>query len=140
MVVGGLAIWYLLRYLHSVFRDFVSPEGEGQPSPLAKAMDAGASMLGRAIIAQAKTTMMGQVSGQVRAEQAVNGDISEDLLSSNPLAASLLGQFPHLRKTLRRNPQLADMALSALARRFGGNNGAGIGGSGAPVSPPKFQL
>lgn len=140
MVVAGLMAWYLLRYLHGVVRDFVSPEGDGQPSPLAKAMDAGASMLGRAIIAQAKTTLMGQASGQVRAGQAIDANITDDLLSTNPLASTLLGQFPSLRKTLRRNPQLADMAIAALARRFGGNNGGrGFDGSGA-VSSPKFQL
>ena len=59
---------------------------------------------------------MGQQSGQVRQEKAVEGAIAEDLVrAAHPLAGTLLDAMPELRKTLKRNPGLLDFALSKLA-------------------------
>lgn len=113
--------------------DFILPEGEGKPSPLAQAVDVACSFLARALIAQSKGFLMGLQSGQQRAEKAVKGDIAEGIVSQNPLGA-LLMSFPALKKTLRRNPALLDMALGNLS-----NNQMNVPGGNGENSP-KFNL
>jgi len=104
-----------LRDLEKTFRIFVSPKGPEQASPLADVVDVGADMVGRAVTARIKTSLMGQQSGQVRQEKAVDGAIAEDLArAAHPLAGTLLDAMPELRKTLRKNPGLLDFALSKL--------------------------
>lgn len=126
---GGFILY---RKLSSILRDFVTPPAENQPSALANAVDAMGVILARAIVAQVKGFMMGLQSADVRAEKAIQGDIAEGLANQSPIG-SLLTSFPALRKTLRRNPQLIDMALSALGNRFNHNSG----NSGTQV---KFKL
>jgi len=101
--------------LELTVRSFVTPKGPDEASPLANVVDVGSDMVARAIMARAKTTFMGQLSGQVRQEKAVEGAIAEDVArNAHPLAGTLLDAMPELRKTLRKNPQLLDFALSKL--------------------------
>jgi len=103
-----------IRRLEATIREFVTPKGE-EASPLASVVDVGAGMVARAVTAQIKTSLMGQQSGQVRQEAAVNGAIAEDLArAAHPLAGTLLDAMPELKKTLRKNPGLLDFALSKL--------------------------
>jgi len=118
-----------IRDLQRTFGEFVRPKGPEEASPLANCVDVGADMVARAVMARAKTTFMGQQSGQVRQEKAVDGAIAEDLArAAHPLAGTLLDAMPELRKTLRRNPGLLDFALSklgAMGEKHGGNQPSG---------------
>jgi len=104
-----------IRDLQATFREFVSPKGPEEASPLANCVDVGADMVARAVTARIKTSLMGSQSGQVRQEKAVEGAIAEDVVrAAHPMAGTLLDAMPELRKTLRKNPQLLDFALSKL--------------------------
>jgi len=104
-----------VRELESTIRDFVTPKGPDEASPLASVVDVGADMVARAVTARIKTSLMGSQSGQVRQERAVEGAIAEDVArAAHPLAGTLLDAMPELKKTLRRNPGLLDFALSKL--------------------------
>jgi len=105
-----------IRELQTTIRTFVTPKGPEEASPLASVVDVGADMVARAVTARIKTSLMGQQSGQIRQEKAVDGAIAEDMVrAAHPLAGTLLDQMPELRKTLRKNPGLLDFALSKLA-------------------------
>jgi len=117
--------------LQGHFRTFITPKGPEQASPLADVVDVGADMFGRSITARLKATFMGQMSGQVRQEKAVEGAIAEDVArAAHPLAGTLLDAMPELRKTLRKNPGLLDFALSKL-----GNMQPKLPVSGNQLSP-----
>jgi len=104
-----------IRELQSTIRDFVTPKGPEEASPLANVVDAGADMVARAVTARIKTSLMGSQSGQVRQEKAIEGAIAEDVArAAHPLAGTLLDAMPELRKTLRKNPGLLDFALAKL--------------------------
>jgi len=104
-----------IRDLQSTIREFVTPKGPEEASPLANVVDVGADMVARAVTARIKTSLMGSQSGLVRQEKAVDGAIAEDMArAAHPLAGTLLDAMPELRKTLRKNPGLLDFALSKL--------------------------
>jgi len=104
-----------IRDLQSTIREFVTPKGPGEASPLANVVDVGADMVARAVTARIKTSLMGSQSGQVRQEKAIEGAIAEDVArAAHPLAGTLLDAMPELRKTLRKNPALLDFALAKL--------------------------
>lgn len=105
--------------------DFVTPHEEGKPSQLALAADALSSMMARALVVQFKTSMMGSSSARTRGEQAIQGDVAQDIASNIPAAAALMDSFPTLRRSLRRNPSLLDFALpfiQSLAGKVGADN------------------
>jgi len=104
-----------IRELQSTLREFVTPKGPDEASPLASVVDVGADMVARAVTARIKTSLMGSQSGQVRQEKAVDGAIAEDLArGAHPLVGTILDNMPELRKTLRKNPGLLDFALAKL--------------------------
>lgn len=121
LLVAGMSIislicWIKYRKLVQQFYEFVTPVAENEFSPLGQTVDGIATQIARAIVAQAKATFMAQQSAAVRGESTVEADIQEDMLSmANPLIGGILNQFPTLRKTLRRNPALAGMAMEKLA-------------------------
>jgi len=122
-----------------IFKGFALPQAPGEPSALSKFVEASGDMVARSIVAQFKTTLLGMQSGAVRAEKAIAGDIAEDTLAASPLAA--LGAFPSVRKSLRRNPQLLDLAMQFLGPRlFGGNNGAAPDTKTPTHTQVKFNL
>lgn len=117
------------------FRVFITPEAEGKPSPLANTTQVIADMVGRSICASLKTTFMGKQSAAIRGESAVEGDIAQDIAAASPIGA-VLESFPSLKKTLRKNPALLDLALSAIAKR--GNAGSvSVPSNG---NSPKFKF
>jgi len=105
-----------IREVEGTIKAFITPKGTDEASPLALVVDVGADMVGRAVCARIKTSLMGQQSGQVRQEKAVEGAIAEDVArAAHPLAGTLLDAMPELKKTLRKNPGLLDFALSKLS-------------------------
>lgn len=143
-LLGGLfGVLLVVRRKYREFESFITPPEEGKPSPLAQFVDAASVIAARAIAAQVKTTIMGFVSGAARASAAVEGDIVEAKAQQFGLGA-ILESMPALKKTLRRNPGLADLAISKLgpmlgmgsspAQSQGGPTAQGNGHS------PKFKL
>ena len=109
-----------VRAIYAQIVEFISPEADGKPSPLALVVDAISSSFSRSITAQIKTSLMGKASGDARAATAIEADIAQDMaVKSNPLIATLLNSFPSVRKTLRRNPELFDLAVNSIKRRNG---------------------
>ena len=137
-IVGFSAVvWWLSRRFMRTLKLFIEPESEGQPSPLAKVTDATASMFARAVIAQGKGLLMGLQSGAVRAEKAITADIQEGIAQQNPLGA-MLTSFPALRKSLRRNPALMDVALQLFRR--GGSQVREMNNNGGNGEQPRFKF
>lgn len=137
MVLIGLNAWTILTIwreyvtLRENIRGFLVPPEKGKPSALAQMTEAMSVQAARAIAAQMKMTFMGKESGDARAQKGIAADIGEDMLQmSNPMIASLLQSFPTLRRTLRRNPGLMDIALSAFGPKQGDHpNGSNNGGN-----------
>ncbi len=116
-----------IRRIYEEFRVFCTAPDEKTPSALASLAGVLSDMVARSIVACAKTTFMGKQSGAIRAGTGIEADIAEDTINANhPAIGALLHSFPALRRTLRRNPALLDMALSKL----------GVIGGGAVASPP----
>lgn len=90
--------------IKAVFLSFVVPPGENQPSPIANAGALFADMIARALMAQAKTFLMGVQSGESKRDMA-------EQLASNPL----LEMVP---KNYRRHP-LAQALTSLIISKIG---------------------
>lgn len=136
LVSFGLTAFYIRRAYRALL-GFLTPQEDGKPSPVAVVADAFCSMLARAVVMQAKATFMGVQSGAARAEKAIQADIAEDMVNqSNPMLGAALASFPALRKTLRRNPGLVDIALQYLASR----QGVPGGNHSKETASPKFKL
>ena len=138
IVVGIVLAFRKFAGIEAEFRAFITPESDNKLSPLASTVDAAADMVGRALVAQLKSTFMGKQSGAVRAENAIAGDIVQDTLSGSPIGA-ILSSFPSLTKSFRRNPQLLDIALGMLSKKAG-SNGSSSGNDGGSSSQAMFKL
>jgi hypothetical protein len=125
-----------VSYFEGQIKAFIIPEDDKTPSALAKSLEVASDMVARSIMAQGKSFLMGLQSGQKRGENAVEADIAEGQ-RGNPLIG-LVSSFPALKKTLRRNPALLDMALGFLARK----QSAPVlsGGNGGQSEQVKFKL
>lgn len=134
-----IAFWLVFRRIRAVVIDFLTPESENKPSPFGLAIDGVASSIARAIMAQAKAYLMGLQSGQVRGEKAIQGDLALDDAQNSPIGALL--NYPNVRRTLKRNPGLMDIAAQFLLPRLLGQTGQGQNsGNHAESSPPRFKL
>lgn len=140
LAAGGAVAYLIYRRFTRTIAQFLTPEAEGKPSPLALAVDAAAVMVGRSVAAQVKTLLMGIQSGDVRAEKAVQGALAMDAAEGAGLGG-LLSASPNLRRTLRRNPSLIDIALPLVSNLFG-KRGSGVASSdnGASGPSPRFRL
>lgn len=59
---------------------------------------------------------MGMRSGQVRAEKAVENEVTEAILAKKaPWMAAVIGQVPGLKKTIMKNPEVAMAAIEKFA-------------------------
>lgn len=120
--------------------NFITPKVPGEPSDFSGLVSQISDMFARSLVAQAKAAFMGKQSGENRAQTAIDADIAMDGVSAvNPAIGAVLNSFPALRKTLRRNPALIDLALSRLTK-----NSPAVQG-GAPAMPGgdhqvKFKL
>lgn len=142
LMVGMLfyAIFREYRSIRDSFSAFINPVAENTPSPLANVVEAASVMVARSIMAQFKTYLMGVQSGAVRGEKGLQADIAQDAMAGTPIG-SVLSAFPTLRKSLRRNPGLLDIAMGLLANRIGftGQTGASATGNNGG-SQPQFSL
>jgi len=135
LVFAGFKIRAAIRQ----FQDFLTAPDEKTPSALTQSISVISDMFGRAVAASLKAAFMGKQSGDVRAEQAVMGDIVKDSIDqTSPLLGGILQSFPSLQKTLRRNPALLDLAISKLAGITGGSPGSS--GGNHTNSQVKFKL
>lgn len=139
LLLLGLLYCYqkVVTISHAVV-DFITPQSEGQPSKLALVGERFGDMVARSLTAQIKSTFMGKQSGDVRALKAVEGDIAVDMANNSSLGG-ILQAFPTLSKSLRRNPQLFDLAMGVLSSKFKGVGGNG-GNSKVTSSSPKFNF
>ena len=98
-------------------RDFITPADDKTPSPLAQTTSAISEVFARSFVAQAKATFMGIQSGQVRADKAIEADVAMDALQmTNPMIASILQMFPSIKKAIRKNPAIIDMAFKQIGK------------------------
>lgn len=133
----ALAVIFVLR-IKQMLLDFIVPVEDGKPSALATACEAVASMIGRAVTAQIKATLMGMQSGDKRQVAAVEGAIAQDQAGQMGFG-SLLQSFPILGKSIKKNPQLMDIAMQILAQRLAPKSSAPAGSNGHADSP-SFNL
>lgn len=136
ILLSNLLLFGLFFIVIQRIRSFIVSPGEQKPSPLSLSLQALSDMVGRSIVATLKATFMGKQSGLVRGEQAVSGDIAQDQLAQSPIGA-VLQSFPTLGKSLRRNPALLDLALSAFSGMNRNQSGVITQGNG---EKPKFKF
>jgi len=127
---------FKLRAIKDQVKAFITPVSPDSPSEFAKLTDSISIVFSRAMAAQVKTTLMGIQSGQVRAQKAVEGDIAEGIAESTPIGAALTS-IPAVRKALRRNPGLIDIAMRVLS---GGIPGQGKTGDNGSKEQARFKL
>lgn len=134
LACGGLAAFFVYRrlkaaaaYYESEIREyigqieaFVSPAGDGKPSPLAQSAEVLSEMLARSLMAQVKTTLMGMRSGEVRGQRAEAG---EQAVETAQGLLPGLAALPGVRSTLKKNPGLLDLALQVLGPKLFGGGG-----------------
>lgn len=106
-----------IRGIYAKFEDYITAPDEKTPSQLAQTVSIASDMVARSIVAQMKATFMGKASGESRAESGLEFDLA---VASNPLLGIALKAVPGLAKTLRKNPQLIDYALSKFGNRKSG--------------------
>lgn len=135
--VATVLIFIKVRRAYRQFISFITPEADGKPSPAATVAQNVSDMAARSIVAQVKGFLMGLQSGQSRGQTAVTGDIVEGAAGQQlPMIGAVLDSFPALKRTLRRNPALLDLALSKLAGVKSGSNQS----QGSNGDSPKFKL
>lgn len=143
LLVVSISFAVLISRTKRVIASFFIPDKEGEASPFAKGVDVVSGMIARALVAQLKTVYMGERSGAVRSEKAIQGDLALDLAGQNPALSTLLGAFPNLSKTLRRNPGLLDLAMGIMSRRSQSQASPGSaatpGSNGSGVKP-QFKI
>lgn len=122
------------KKIRSVCSEFLIPPKDGEPSPAASMVKMVSDILGSSVAIHIKTSLMGKASGEARLNKAVEGDITEAILSQHPLAKMLMDASPGLRKKARANPGVAQMILS----KFGGMQGfqMPLGAQQNPVEQP----
>lgn len=122
----------------SIYRDvlaFITPEKEGEPSPLAEVTSRVADNVADAVLLKAKATIMAGQKQQAWAEKEIDGAIAQDAVSSAlPAVGALMGSMPQLSKFVKKHPELIQLALD----RFGSVAPAGNGHN--KVAPVKFKL
>lgn len=129
----SVALLFAFRRVRRIYASviaFITPESEGKPSSLAATVSVMSEVFARSITAQIKTTLMGKSSGIVKQENALAGDMAQDMFSQSPLGA-LLSSFPTVAKTLRKNPQLIDAAMQLFSKH---NSSQSNNGHQAPLS------
>lgn len=102
---------------------FFQPDKEGEATPFAQLVASSGDILASSLVARLKASFMGDKSGAVRGEAAVEGELALDMASAgNPIVGALIQQFPGLRKLAKKNPQLVDAVVNKfINQKFGGN-------------------
>lgn len=116
---------------------WITPAEPGAAAPAAQLWDSLSTTLAQRMAAQVKAVLMGTASGAARAEKSIEGDIALAMAEQSPLGG-LLDAVPGVKKTLKRNPALLNLALQKLGPVFAGlpgGNTQGPGGAGPWVLP-----
>jgi hypothetical protein len=134
-----LAISWKVRQIYEDFKVFITAPDTDHASPASDFVNGLVSSAGRSIAMEIKAIFMGKQSGAVRGEAAITADIAEDALAiANPTLSAILNSFPALKRTLRRNPQLTELAIQKLANFAPQNSGpSNDSGNG---HQPKFKM
>lgn len=117
-----LLFWWVSRRVRSFFN------GRGdKPSDFATLSDFLIDRNAEKIALLVKTSFLGKMSGEARAEKAVEKAIATDLINEKqPLIAMALKAFPTLAKLVDGNPGLAMAAMAKLsAKKLEGNGSQG---------------
>lgn len=130
------------RLVESWLRSYLGSADPATPSPFAQTVDAIGQVVGRAVVAQAKTTFMGEKSGAVRAERAAMNKAVQERF---PWLAALEGVTPGISANLVRNPALLNLAASFLSKAGSAPAGSGPGpgqqpGNGSKPAEVQFKF
>lgn len=140
LLINTLVLLFMARNLldmRRIFTEFISSPAENEPSPFATLVSSISDVFSRSVVASAKSVFMAKQGADNRAERAVEADIAEDMLSAkSPMLSALLDSFPTLKKSIRRNPGLIDMAAQKLLSKTQ-NTPAGSNGNQEQV---KFKF
>lgn len=118
------------------FIQFVTPAGEGTPSPMAETIDGMARQVAARLSQELLASFNGQASGMARGLKAVEGELAQATLANtgNPLAMIAGTLF---QKQIKKNPLLGvALAQLNLGNEFGKPPGPARSNGGSP----KFSL
>jgi len=136
LLVVNLALFVLICYVfvrvsrtikdrYQTFIEFITPPGKDEPSALALTVSNMSDVLARSLIAQVKGYLMGLQSGQVRGENAEALETAIDVAgTANPLIGAV-ANIPGVKKLLRKNPGLLDLAIQQFMKSRGPGSGPG---------------
>lgn len=143
IITQFVVAFLFFRAIVSNFKEFISSPEAGEPSPLSLSLDSFSARLAKCLSVEVKTTLMGMLSGQARAETALNRETTEAVMSiKNPLVGGLLAALPKRYKNkIFKNPELAEAVIDKLGSTMGGMTAS------VPVTTdsgdghsPKFKL
>ena len=112
------------RKIADTITDFMSPVDDKTASPFAQLVDTTAAIFASRVVASVKGSLMGMESVASKNERK---EQSLAMIGSNPMLAGLAGAFPHLGKSLFKNPALAALAGNVLSNIGSGNHKAQSG-------------
>ena len=115
VTIALVRIRHKARSVEAGFRSFIIPPNDKTPSQLAVVVDQMAQLVGRAVIAQAKATFMGEASSVAK---AANKDAADATMARVPWLSAIATLAPGFSKSLMKNPAL----LAALGNALGGNH------------------
>jgi len=139
VLVAGIKLKsYLLQNVRSFFEQRKDREGNPEQSAFADILDNIGNRLAAAIIASAKGWLMAQNSAAVRQDKAA---ARQEFQASAPAALQFLMKFsPGIGKIVQKNPELAQLAMSALGN-MGGKSEAVISDNGnGHISGDPFKI
>lgn len=112
-------------------RGFVEPGGKNIPSPLATITDNVLDLAASKISSSLTHTLLGHESGIARGQRALEADIKMDAAGAiNPAIPAILSQMPNVQKRLRKNPELADLAVQLVGNLLNKAQAGGGAGTG----------
>jgi len=108
-----------IRFLQSIRAYFESP-GPERPSEFSQVTAAISQQFAASIVSSLKGSFMGMQSVDSRNVQRLENDLANDMLQMNhPLVATLLDQFPAVKRRIMKNPELLQTPqVQALISRF----------------------
>jgi len=147
ILIANIALLCLIAYaflkisrVYKTFIEFITPAREGEPSALALTASNMADMLARALIAQVKGYLLGLQSGQARGENAEAFNTAVDVAGqANPLIGAVVN-IPGVRKLLKKNPGLLDLAIQQFMKSRGPQSGPSVAPGQNHQSQSTFKL
>jgi len=120
LLAGFFVLTAKFRAIFHEILSFITPVGEGQPSPAAQVYDAMASLF----IEKLKFTLMGLASVEAKQAKRLEGEIAlANASEKSPLLGLAMTMFPSLRKAAGKHSFLLDLALKKAAE-LGGSRGS----------------